>query len=131
MIQIIDHKCRTLAYILPAGGIGPGPTFVTPDECSLQAGYLSHPAGYEVPRHFHNPIRRELVGTTEVLYIASGRCVVEFYDDDQRPVSSRDLVQGDLIVIVAGGHGFKMVEDTTILEVKQGPYPGPSEKTRF
>lgn len=132
MFQQVDYQLRTLAYIVPKGAALPDvTTFITPDECPQQVGYVVRRAGEEVPRHFHNPVKRELVGTTEVLYILKGRCVVEFYGDDKQWLASRQLETGDLIVIVAGGHSFRMEEDTVMLEVKQGPYPGPSEKERF
>lgn len=131
MFQQIDHKCRTLAYIVPHGPLPDKTTFVTPNECGQQVGHVVYPAGGEVPRHFHNLVKRELVGTTEVLLIVKGHCVIDFYDDDHHLIASRDLYEGDLIVIIAGGHGFRMIQDTVMLEIKQGPYPGPIEKVRF
>lgn len=131
MFQQIDYQCRTLAYVVPKGMLPDKTTFVTPDECGQQVGYIVHKAGEEVPRHFHNPVKRELVGTTEVLLIAKGQCILDFYDDDKNLVACRNLNEGDLVIIVAGGHGFRMTEDTVMLEIKQGPYPGLSEKERF
>lgn len=132
MFQQVDHRLRTIAYIIPKSNALPEvTTFVTPDECGQQVGYVVRRAGEEVPRHMHNPVKRELVGTTEVLYVLKGRCTVEFYDDERQWLASRQLIAGDLIVLVAGGHGFRMEEDTVLLEVKQGPYSGPDEKERF
>ena len=70
------------------------------------------------------PLERSLVGTSEVLIVRSGRCEMDVYDDDRALVTTRELVAGDVVVIFAGGHGFRMLEDTTFLEVKQGPYTG-------
>lgn len=131
MYQQVDYKCRTLAYIVPKAPLPNKTTFITSDEVGQQVGYIVYPAGGEVPRHFHNPVKRELTGTTEVLLILKGKCYVDFYDDDKTLIASRELKEGDLIIIVAGGHGFRMEEDTVMLEVKQGPYSGVAEKERF
>ncbi len=131
MYQQIDYQCKTLAYIVPKAPLPDKTTFVTSEECNQQVGYIVYPAGGEVPKHFHNPIKRETVGTAEVLLMLKGKCYVDFYDDNKTKIASRELNEGDLIIIIAGGHGFRMTEDTVMLEVKQGPYPGMSEKERF
>lgn len=106
-------------------------TFVTEPEASLQLGLIVYPQGGEVPRHTHRPLDRRLTGTAEVLFVRSGRCEVDLYDDDRRFVAARKLATGDVIVLLSGGHGFRMLEDTVLAEVKQGPYPGVDEKERF
>jgi len=132
MIQQIDYQCRTIAYII--SGNLPLPdktTFITPDECGQQVGYIVCKENQIINRHFHNAITREVVGTTEVLYILSGRCFVDFYDDTQNHIATHELKKGDLLIIVAGGHGFRMIENTVMLEIKQGPYCGLHERERF
>jgi quercetin dioxygenase-like cupin family protein len=106
-------------------------TFPTPDELNLQVGFVVYPAGGEIQRHDHRPLERQIVGTTEVLVVRSGRCEIDLYDHDRQHVATRDLRAGDVILIVGGGHGFRMLEDTVLLEVKQGPYTGLDEKERF
>jgi hypothetical protein len=32
------------------------------------------------------------------------------------------------MLMVDGGHGFRMIDDTVIVEVNQGPYTGVDEK---
>jgi quercetin dioxygenase-like cupin family protein len=106
-------------------------TFPTPDELNLQIGFVVYPAGGEIQRHDHKPLERRIVGTTEVLVVRSGRCEIDLYDHDRQHVATRELRAGDVILIVGGGHGFRMLEDTVLLEVKQGPYTGLDEKERF
>jgi hypothetical protein len=77
------------------------------------------------------PIVRSVVGTAELLLVRSGRCIVDIYDDGRALVTSRQLETGDLVILMTGGHGFRMLEDTVLLEVKQGPYGGQAEKSRF
>lgn len=105
--------------------------FVTDDSLPMQVGFIVYPEGGEVGRHVHVPLERSLVGTSEVLLVRSGRCEMDVYDDERALVATRELAPGDVVVIFGGGHGFRMLEDTTFLEVKQGPYTGLVEKERF
>jgi hypothetical protein len=105
--------------------------FVTDDSLPMQVGFIVYPEGGEVGRHVHVPLERSLVGTSEVLLVRSGRCEMDVYDDERALVATRELAAGDVVVIFGGGHGFRMLEDTTFLEVKQGPYTGLVEKERF
>ena len=131
MFERIPAEGPLLALLL-AGTADPAETtFPTPSDLNLQVGFVVYPAGGEVPRHEHRPLERHLVGTPEVLVVRSGRCEVDLYDDDRRHVATRELRAGDVILIVGGGHGFRMLEDTVLLEVKQGPYSGIEEKTLF
>ena len=122
---------QLIALIVRAGLRPTETTFVTADSLPQQVGFVVYPAGGEVARHVHRPIRRQLEGTAEVLLVRTGRCEVDLYDEERAPVATRELVQGDVILLVAGGHGFRMLEDTTFLEVKQGPYTGIDEKETF
>jgi len=131
MTENIVHAGRTLAVLLHAGYLEDGIRFFTPDDFSQQLGYMNRPQGYVIPPHVHNPVRREVQYTKEVLFIKSGKVRVDFYDDDQTYLESRILHQGDVLLLAFGGHGFEMLEPTEIIEVKQGPYAGEADKTRF
>jgi hypothetical protein len=120
-----------LALILRAGYRADGIRFFTPNDFSQQLGYMNRPRGYVIPPHVHNPVAREVHFTKEVLFIKSGKVRVDFYDDDQAYLESRVLRAGDVVLLAFGGHGFEMIEDSEIIEVKQGPYCGESDKTRF
>ena len=131
MIETITHGDTTLAIILPANYRGDGIQFFTPDEFSQQLAYMNHPDGYVIPPHVHNVVKREVQFTKEVLFIRSGRLRVDFYNESRIYLESRILESGDVILLADGGHGFEMLEDTEIVEVKQGPYAGDADKTRF
>jgi hypothetical protein len=92
---------------------------------------MRHPAGKEIEPHVHNPVPREVQYTQEVLFIKSGRLRVDFYDDDCNYLQSRFLEAGDTILLATGGHGFEVLEEVEMIEVKQGPYAGDQDKTRF
>jgi len=129
LIESIREGSVELAVIIRAGYSRQGVTFVTPDEYSQQLGYMNRPAGYRIPAHVHNPVPRAVVFTREVLLVRSGRMRVDFYTDAGTYAQSRILAAGDVILLAAGGHGFEMLEDTEMIEVKQGPYAGLDDKS--
>jgi len=131
MIEEVRVNKDLLALILRASFRSEGICFFTPNDFSQQLGYMNHRQGYVIPPHVHNPVPREVQFTKEVLFIKSGRVRVDFFDDDQSYLESRILEQGDVILLAFGGHGFEMLEPTEMIEVKQGPYAGEADKTRF
>ncbi len=130
-IEQIRYEDRILAVILRTEFHSDGIEFFTPDDFSHQLGYMNRPQGHVIPPHVHNPVPREVTYTKEVLFIRSGRVRVDFYGDGQGYLESRVLHPGDVILLAFGGHGFEMLEASEIIEVKQGPYAGESDKTRF
>lgn len=92
---------------------------------------MVYAVGGEIIRHVHRPLERHIVGTSEVLVVKKGRCEVDIYNDARELVATRELHEGDILLMVGGGHGFRMLEDTVLLEVKQGPYTGVDEKEQF
>ena len=130
-IEPICQGQTPIAYIVRAGATRATTSFFTGDDATFQAGFVVYPAGGSVVPHIHLPIVRTVVGTSELLLVRSGRCIVDIYGEDRALVASRELVTGDLVLSVGGGHGFRMLEDTVLFEVKQGPYGGGAEKERF
>jgi hypothetical protein len=108
-----------------------GIEFFTDDSSSQQLGYMNRPQDYIIPPHRHNIVPREVNLTQEVLFIKSGRVRVDFYNDAQQYFKSVVISSGDIILLANGGHGFKMLEQSEIIEVKQGPYCGEMDKVRF
>jgi hypothetical protein len=131
MINRIIHENIELALIIRRSYCKEGIQFLTPNDYSQQIGYMNRPKGYAIEPHIHNPVLREVQYTNEVLFIKSGKVRVDFYSDDQKYIESTILEAGDVILLTRGGHGFEMLEPTEIIEVKQGPYAGDSDKTRF
>ena len=131
MIESINHNGNKLAIILRAAYREEGIRFFTPDDFSQQLGYMNRPMGYVIPPHVHNSVARQVHFTKEVLFIKSGKVRVDFYDDDQAYLESRILETGDFVLLAYGGHGFEMLEASEIIEIKQGPYAGEADKTRF
>ncbi len=130
-VEAIRQDDRLLCLVVRPPPRLEATTFVTPDELSLQLGFIVTPRGGGVPRHSHRPVERRVTGTSEVVMVRSGRCSVDIYDDARNLVASRQLAAGDIVVLVAGGHAFAMAEDTVLIEVKQGPYAADADKERF
>ena len=131
MIERIVHENRELALVLRSQYSKDGIEFFTPNHYSQQLGYMKRRAGHTIDPHVHNPVPRKVHFTKEVLFIKSGTVLVDFYCENQEYLESRILHAGDVILLAYGGHGFEMLEDSEIIEVKQGPYAGDHDKTRF
>ena len=131
MIERIINDDKELALIIRHSFKKDGIEFFTPSSYSQQIGYMNRPNGYVITPHVHNPVVREVEYTKEVLFIKSGRLRVDFYSETQKYLESTILESGDVILLAFGGHGFEMLEPTEIIEVKQGPYSGDEDKTRF
>jgi uncharacterized protein with PhoU and TrkA domain len=130
-IEIIARDDVDLCYIVRAGFEPETTTFITQPEYKQQVGFIKYGAGSVIARHTHVPLERRIVGTSEVVFVRRGSCQLEVYTEDRELVATRDVGAGDLILMVSGGHGFNVREDTVLLEVKQGPYTGLEEKERF
>jgi mannose-6-phosphate isomerase-like protein (cupin superfamily) len=131
VIEKISSNEHLLAIIISHRFCETGIHFFTPDDFSQQLAYMCHPAGKEIPPHVHNPAPREVQFTQEVLFIKRGRLRVDFYGDNRNYLESRILEAGDTILLATGGHGFEVLEELEMIEVKQGPYTGDQDKTRF
>jgi hypothetical protein len=131
MIENILHNNELISVIIRSQYSAQGIKFFTPDDFSQQLAYMNREKDYIIPPHVHNPVKREVSYTQEVLFIKSGKLRVDYFDDDRNYLESRILSQGDVVLLSGGGHGFCMLEDSEIIEVKQGPYAGDRDKTRF
>ena len=127
----VDGANRLLALVVRSDFKSEGIEFFTDSQSSQQLGYMRRPAGYEVAPHRHNEVRREVRQTQEVLFIRSGSCRLDLYSDSFSLYRSLILDAGDVVLLSDGGHGLVMLDETEIIEVKQGPYSGDEDKTRF
>ena len=131
MIEYIHNDEKIISIIVRSQYKAEGIKFFTPDEFSQQLAYMNREKGYAIPPHVHNPVERKVYLTQEVLLIKSGKVRVDYYDDSKQYLESRILNVGDVVLFSGGGHGFTMIENSEIVEVKQGPYSGEKDKTRF
>ncbi len=130
-IEYVRKKDVILAIIIRNDYKADGVSFITDNNLSQQVAYMHHPTGKVIDAHLHNLVHRNVIMTQEVLIIKSGILRVDFYDDYKDYLESRELKQGDTILLISGGHGFKVLKEVEMIEVKQGPYSGEMDKERF
>lgn len=131
MIKQISHNDKIIAIIVSNKFNKEGIQFFTPDDFSQQLAYMKHSKGKVIEPHVHNIIPRQVLYTKEVLFIKKGKLRVDFYSDEKEYLESYILEEGDVILLASGGHGFEVLEAVEMFEVKQGPYAGENDKTRF
>ncbi len=127
----IQHLGETIAVIVSHRFQQPGIHFFTEGQSTQQLAYMRHPQGKLIQPHVHNPVPRQVEYTQEVLFIRRGKLRVDFYDRERNYLESRVLEAGDAILLATGGHGFEILEEVEMFEVKQGPFAGDRDKTRF
>ena len=130
-IERIYNGEELLSVIIRDNYHAQGITFITPDDFPHQLGYMNREKDYVIVPHIHNKVPRNVDYTQETLIIKSGVVRVDFYTQEQQYLESRLVYKGDIILLAAGGHGFKMVQPAEIVEIKQGPYAGAMDKVRF
>lgn len=131
MVDRVLYQQNLLAIIIRANYHKEGISFFTPNDFSQQLGYMNRPKGYIIEPHVHNLVERKVMLTQEVLYVKSGSVRVDFYNDLQEYLESTIIQTGDVILLASGGHGFEILEDAEMIEIKQGPYVGEEDKIRF
>ena len=128
---LVHNENKLLAIIISNDFNCNGIEFFTPNDFSQQLAFMHHPKGKTIQPHKHNIIQREVYYTQEVLFIRKGKLRVDFFDEESCYIKSHILGAGDVILLASGGHGFEVIEETEMFEVKQGPYAGEADKTRF
>jgi hypothetical protein len=131
MVEHLAHEGTHLAIIIRNDFNKKGVEFFTQNNDSLQIGYMNREKGYVIQPHIHNAVERKIEYTHEALYIKTGMVRIDFYTSEKEYIRSTVVQAGDVVLLTDGGHGFKMLEDSEIIEVKQGPYLENLDKQRF
>lgn len=126
-----DKKDSIIAIIVYNDYQKEGVNFFTPGDFSQQLAFISHKTGKVIEAHTHNVSKRDIHLTQETLFIKKGKLRVNFYDNNKNYFDSRILEKGDVILLAGGGHGFEVLEDVEMIEVKQGPYLSDGDKSVF
>lgn len=128
--KYLDSKGNIMAIVIPAEYKTNGINFVTDNSAYQQIAVMVHPKDHIILPHYHNCVPRTIDYTSETLVIRDGILNVKLYEN-QKEIYSFDLSKGDIITLLSGGHGFTVVENVDMVEIKQGPYVGDKDKTRF
>jgi mannose-6-phosphate isomerase-like protein (cupin superfamily) len=130
-VEEVKNNGQIIAIIIRTEFNKDGVVFFTPGDFSQQLGYMKHKKGERIQEHLHELQIRKIKYTQEILFIKKGRVRVNFYSEDKSYFTNRELKKGDVILLASGGHGFEFLEETEMIEVKQGPYSGDRDKVRF
>ncbi len=130
MIKAISHKNLIYGYIIRYTK-KPGVNFLTPKSLSHQVAYISHKKKHLIKPHKHFKNIRRIEYTSEVLIILKGKLRVDFYSKAEKYLFSKIIKKNDIIILNKGGHGFRVLENVEMIEVKQGPYNIKSDKKVF
>ena len=132
MIHKILHKKKLYAVIIRSQfRKKKGINFFTDNQASQQLGYMKHKKDYLIKPHLHNKRSAKISTMSEVIIVFKGILRVDFYDSKEKYLFSKKIYANDVITLVNGGHGFKVLKDVEMLEVKQGPYNESKDKKKF
>lgn len=132
MIEDISHKKELLARIIRHKYLKKkGINFFTPHYFPQQIAYMNHPKNHSIQSHIHKKKLKKVNSTTEVLIILKGSLKINFFDKKKIFLKSKKLNKNDIIILLSGGHGFKIQKKCSFIEVKQGPYNIKQDKLKF
>ncbi len=132
MLEKVFDKKKLIALIVKAKKLTKkGPNFVTPVNFTQQLGVINYPRGHFIAPHTHKRYVRKVTRTSEVLIIQKGILRTDFYNDKKKYMFSKNLKEGDIIFLHESHHGFKIIKDCSIIEIKQGPYIKLADKVLF
>ncbi len=132
MIKKIFDKKKLIALIIKPKKIKKrGANFVTPVNFNQQLGVINYPKNHFITPHTHKKYLRKVKRTSEVLLIQKGVLRTDFYNKNKKYLFSKVLREGDIIFLHESHHGFKVLENCSILEIKQGPYIKLADKVLF
>ncbi|MDB4341976.1 hypothetical protein OAA59_02055 [bacterium] len=130
-VEIISDDNGPVAYFINRNWTPQKTEFLTPGDLGQQVGMIVYGKGDSIQPHKHLPIVREVHGTTECVRVEKGKCFIDIYSENKDILDTRIMQEGDIVLLLGGAHGFRMIEDTILFEVKQGPYAGEADKERF
>lgn len=138
-VENIIYKGKLLAIVIRAKALdelhvsGKKMSFHTPEHFPLQVGLHARPKGDVVSGHFHNPFPElKNLAVQEFFYIKTGRIKIDLFDEQENDAKVSEVLagEGDTVVLNTG-HGLTFLENTELIELKQGPYRGKEEEKRF
>lgn len=131
-LEYITSADNVLTSIIIRADYKPTETsFITSPDLAQQVGFVVYPAGGVIKRHLHKNADRQNISSSEALFVRQGRLEIDIFDTNKSLLATRELHEGDFVLMVSGGHGFRVLEATVLLEVKLGPYGGAQDKELF
>ncbi len=130
-MKVIYEKGTKLALLLQCEDFKDGLSFFTEDGDFIQLGSWRYAAGVQLAAHNHNRVPRQNTRTQEAVVVLRGRLRASVYSEEDVLVDRLEAGPSEVMLFLAGGHGYEILEDdTVVIEVKNGPYPGPEADRR-
>ena len=119
----IEREGQLIAIIHRKEDWVEGLSFLSPDESFCQVGTWWYQAGKSLQAHKHIINERPNFLTQECVIVMNGSIRVNLYDSNDQHFCSEVLCAGDIMVMLAGGHGYEILEpNTKAVECKNGPF---------
>ena len=132
MLKEIIYKNRLYALIIKETYQNKkGISFFTKNSANQQIGFMNHPKNYLIRPHKHQKRETKIFITSEVIILQKGKLRVDFYDTKKKYLFSIIVKKNQIIMLVHGGHGFKVLEPVKMIEIKQGPFVSNKDKVKF
>lgn len=130
-VELVKSNSTLLAIIVRADAKSDEKyNFLTNNDQPFQFGVNFYPPGEIIKGHAHLLRTTTVESIQEFILVSEGRMRLHVFDENDTHVADAVLGKGDSVLLLAGGHGFDMLEATKLVEVKQGPYDGKSKDKR-
>ncbi len=127
----IFHNDQLLAIVVRDNFNEAGPTFFTGEEHGFQLSVHNVEKGKRYKAHISLPFKiLEGLNPNKVYFMKKGKSRIDLYDNEGAEIGETILNQGDLILFISGGHGCDILDDSFMIELKQGPYRGVEQDKR-
>jgi len=133
-VELINYKSEVFALLIKKEEQFKknGVNFLTDNKHLIQLGFLKHKKNHKIKSHIHLKKTRNISYLSECLLVKKGIIKVIFYDEKKKNIKQdKILKKGDLILLFNGGHGFEVLKDVEIIEIKQGPFYKDKDKVIF
>lgn len=120
-VEYIKKDGKILAIILRSTATDKNVEFVTPKDFGLQLGVHKRKKNEIIKAHDHIPFKiLKNLPVQEIIFVKRGKMSVGLYHN-KNPFKEV-IVTSNEIILLNTGHNVKFLEDTKMVEVKQGPY---------
>jgi len=128
LIETIKDKDEEIAIIVYKDSFKDRVKFITPENYPLQFGIMKYKRGDSAPSHMHPDVQRLVVQSQEAIHLVDGKIKLDIFNSKGELCASRTLGEGDSAFFVKGGRGWTALEETKMIEIKQGPFMGEKDK---
>ena len=124
-MDIIKENKETIAIVFYEKDWKKGLNFLTDDKEFIQVATWWYNKDRISPSHKHKRNKRIVERTQESVFVKKGSIEIKLYNEANKKIKTIILKSGDMIIILGGGHRYKILENSTqAIEFKNGPFLG-------